>query len=160
MRTSRNLYTDLWDRIPFSLGQWPSLLFVLGLALIFVALGSDLIGLGDGTGMGPKQIVLLAAGGMVALVGAVADMRTRQYEIGQWWQSLELGGVTAVKFGAVASQFGLLVLVAQQFHLENQAFYNGIMVLAFFGFVIHYFLPQPYRQPFFLILSVGGITGV
>jgi len=61
------------------------------------------------------------------------------------------------KFLSVAIQFGLLVLVVRQFQLENQAFYDKIMPLAFGGFLIHYFLPQRYRLFFFVVLSVVGI---
>jgi hypothetical protein len=55
---------------------------------------------------------------------------------------------------------GLLVLVIQQFNLENHAFSHTLMPLTFYGFLIHYFLPSPYRLPFFLVLSLGGISGV
>lgn len=65
---------------------------------------------------------------------------------------------TAVgKFLSVALQLGLLVFLARQFQLENQAFYEKIMPLAFGGFLIHYFMPQRYRPAFFLMLSFAGI---
>jgi hypothetical protein len=64
---------------------------------------------------------------------------------------------TIGKFLSVAIQLGLLVLVARQFQLENQTFYEKIMPLAFGGFLIHYFLPQRYRLTFFIALSLAGI---
>jgi D-alanyl-lipoteichoic acid acyltransferase DltB (MBOAT superfamily) len=58
------------------------------------------------------------------------------------------------------TQLGLLVLVIRQFELENQAFYYNVMLLVFYGFLVHYFLPLEYRLPFFLLLSLVGILGV
>jgi D-alanyl-lipoteichoic acid acyltransferase DltB (MBOAT superfamily) len=46
------------------------------------------------------------------------------------------------------------------FRLENQALYHNIMLLAFYGFVIHYLLPSHYRLPFFLFISLGAIAGI
>ena len=46
------------------------------------------------------------------------------------------------------------------FQLENQAFYHNIMLLTFYGFLIHYFLPSHYRLPFFLLLSLAAIAGI
>ncbi len=44
--------------------------------------------------------------------------------------------------------------------MENQAFYHNIMLLALYGFIIHYFLPSRYRQPFFILLSLAAIFGL
>jgi hypothetical protein len=60
------------------------------------------------------------------------------------------------KFLALVVQCGLLVFLIQRFNLENPAF-RQIMLLAFGGFLIHYFLPLRLRLPFFLLLSFAGI---
>jgi len=44
--------------------------------------------------------------------------------------------------------------------LENRAFYHNIILITFFGFIIHHFLPDRYRLPFFLLLTLSGIIGV
>lgn len=67
---------------------------------------------------------------------------------------------SAGKFFSIALQLGLLVLVVRQFQLENQAFYEKIMPLAFGGFLLHYFLPQHYRLSFFIALSLVGVYAV
>ncbi|HJS17333.1 MAG TPA: hypothetical protein VJ785_01195, partial [Anaerolineales bacterium] len=46
------------------------------------------------------------------------------------------------------------------FHLENQAVYENFMLITFYGFLIHYFLPSQYRLPFFLFLSLAAIAGI
>jgi hypothetical protein len=63
-------------------------------------------------------------------------------------------------FLAVAVQFGLIVLVINQWQLESLSL-SRIMQLAFVGFVIHHFLPLRFRLPFFAGLSlVAVISGV
>ncbi|MCG3119047.1 MAG: hypothetical protein ALAOOOJD_01375 [bacterium] len=74
-----------------------------------------------------------------------------------WLRTLFGDWMGAAKFLSLAIQVGLLVLVVRQFQLENRVFYEKIMPLAFGGFLIHYFLPQRYRLPFFIVLSVVGI---
>lgn len=62
-------------------------------------------------------------------------------------------------FAAVAAQFALIVGVVDRFALENDAFRN-VLGLALGGFVVHHFLPQRLRQPFFLALSLGAVAWV
>jgi hypothetical protein len=65
-----------------------------------------------------------------------------------------------LKVLAIAVQLALLVMVARAADLENDAFSRTVMPLTLYGFVIHYFVPGPYRLHFFLLLSLGGIVGV
>ena len=53
-----------------------------------------------------------------------------------------------VRFGAIALQLCAILLILRQFQIESRAF-REVAVLAFFGFAIHYFLPQRFRLPFF-----------
>src|SRR5215467_3691251 len=63
-------------------------------------------------------------------------------------------------FLAVVAQFGLIVLVINQWQLESVSL-SRLMQLAFIGFIIHHFLPLRFRLPFFAGLSlVAVITGV
>jgi D-alanyl-lipoteichoic acid acyltransferase DltB (MBOAT superfamily) len=61
------------------------------------------------------------------------------------------------KLGLVALQLGLAVVVIRQFQIESRAFLH-LSVLTFFGFLVHELLPRPWKPPFFLALSLGGIV--
>src|SRR6266480_1992884 len=64
------------------------------------------------------------------------------------------------RFFAVVAQFGLIVLVVNDWQLESQLL-GRLMGLAFIGFIIHHLLPQRFRLSFFGLLSlVAVITGV
>lgn len=163
MRTTKALYTTLREKIPHPLlttGQLPLFFTLLGLLMLAISLGSDLIGFGDQSGFGPKQIALLVAGGVVTAVAILADTFWGQRQVRDWFRTLPLDRVTLLKLASLIAQLSLMMLIIQQYHLENQALYEDIMPLAFYGFIIHYFLPPRYRLPFFLILSIGGIAGV
>jgi len=60
-------------------------------------------------------------------------------------------------FIGLTVQLALLVFVIRDFQLETPLFYEKIMPLAFFGFVVQYFLPLRHRLSFFLVLSLTGI---
>lgn len=64
--------------------------------------------------------------------------------------------LTAVQFIILLVQLALLALVIRQFQIESSAFLR-IALLTFVGFAIHAVLPLPYRLPFFVALSLGGI---
>ncbi len=63
----------------------------------------------------------------------------------------------ALQFAAVAFQFALVVLVVRLFQIENAAFLK-MMIVGWVGFVVHHFLPENLRTPFFAILSIAGIV--
>ena len=60
-------------------------------------------------------------------------------------------------FLAVVAQFGLIVLVVNDWRLENHSL-SRLMALAFVGFIIHHLLPFRLRLPFFAILSLVAVT--
>jgi hypothetical protein len=60
------------------------------------------------------------------------------------------------RFVVAALQFGLLLLVILAYEIEGRAF-GTLATVAFVGFLIHHFLPQAYRLPFFVCLSLAGI---
>jgi hypothetical protein len=63
------------------------------------------------------------------------------------------------RFGTATVQLALLLVVLRQFQIESNAFMR-IAVLAFGGFVVHYFLPHRFKLPFFGLLSFVGILVV
>src|SRR6266487_1521044 len=56
-------------------------------------------------------------------------------------------------FFAVVVQFGLIVLVVDQWQLESVSLAR-LLQLAFVGFVIHHLLPLRFRLRFFALLSL------
>jgi D-alanyl-lipoteichoic acid acyltransferase DltB (MBOAT superfamily) len=56
----------------------------------------------------------------------------------------------------VSCQLVLVLLVINQFQLENRTFFN-VMLLGTVGFVVHALLPMQYRLPFFTLLSLASI---
>ncbi len=61
------------------------------------------------------------------------------------------------KFAAIVLQLSLLAVLVKRYNIESPAFLH-LTLLAFGGFVLHYFLPLTYRLPFFLLLSLAGIV--
>jgi hypothetical protein len=130
------------------------------LATIAVAFASDLLVINGLPEVASKLVVVASIGFSILSAGLISSSAAgprnavvgiRPFPV----ERLQLG-----KFLGVAVQLGLLVLVVRMFRLENQAFYHNVMLLTFFGFLIHYFLPSQYRQPFFLLLSLAAIAGI
>ncbi len=63
----------------------------------------------------------------------------------------------AGRFVLLCGQLALLLVVIRQFQIESNAFVR-IAVLAFGGFIIHYFLPLRFKLPFFLFLSLCSVV--
>src|SRR5215472_8905009 len=75
-------------------------------------------------------------------------------------ESLGRYATGAAPFLAIVVQFGLIVLVVNQWRLESVSL-SRVMQLAFVGFIIHHLLPLRFRLPFFAALSLAAvITGV
>src|ERR1700730_3722566 len=74
--------------------------------------------------------------------------------------SRERDATGLARFLAIVVQFGLIVLVIDYWQLESQQLARR-MCLAATCFIIHHFLPQRFRLPFFAMLSLlAVITGV
>lgn len=65
-------------------------------------------------------------------------------------------GPSIGRFVALAAQLAVFVAVVYQLNIESPAFLR-LMILTFFGWSVHYFLPRRYRLAFFLLLSFAGI---
>jgi hypothetical protein len=138
------------------IGEW----LIVILAAIAVTFASDLLVINGLPEFGAKNLVLASVGIGVLLTAAVPDSALDRRKIGDWLNLFALNKVQIGKFVSVAGELGVLVLLVRQFQLENQAFYANIMLLTFYSFLIHYFLPFRYRLPFFLIVSVAAIAGI
>src|SRR6266480_4555331 len=71
--------------------------------------------------------------------------------------SIGFHAATLAQFLAVIVQFGLIVMVVNYWQLESQLLAR-LMWLAFVGFVVHHLLAQPFRLPFFAMLSLLAVT--
>ena len=106
-----------------------------------------------------KFIMLIFLGGAVGLVRSSAPAR-EQRDATRQARSLSADTPAITRFVSLEVQLGLLVLLMQQFNLVSPLFNHQIMLLIFFGFLVHYFLPLEYRQPFFVFLSLSAIVCV
>jgi hypothetical protein len=70
--------------------------------------------------------------------------------------SSERAEISIPRYLVIAFELGLFLVVVYLFNIESRGFLH-LGILAFFGWLIHYFLPLRYRLPFFLFLSLTGI---
>ena len=133
---------------------------LLGLATIAVAFAADLLVTNGLPEFGAKHLVLASIAFSILSIGTIPALSVDQRAAGTWPNLLALDRLQLSKFLSIVVQLGLLVSVIRLFHLENQAFYQNLMLLTFYGFLIHYFLPSHYRLPFFLFISIAAIAGI
>ena len=138
------------------IGEW----LLVALATIAVAFAADLLVINGLPEFGAKHVVLASIGFSFCLTGMIPSSSVDRGNAGPWLNLLTLDKLQISKFLSIAVQLGLLVLVIRLFRLENQAFYHNLMLLTFYGFLVHYFLPSHYRLPFFLLLSLAAIAGI
>src|SRR5690606_27825017 len=67
------------------------------------------------------------------------------------------GDLSLPQFLTLTVQFGLLLLVARRYGIEESQGFNRMAPLLFGGFVVHALLPLRFRMPFFLLLSLVAI---
>jgi len=138
------------------IGEW----LLIGAAVLGIAFAADLWVLGTRTMVGSKYVMLASVAISAVLVGMVPISSLGWQFTGQWPRLLTIDKEKTGKFLVILAQLSLLVLLIRLFQLENQAFYHNLMLLAFFGFLFHFFLPIHYRLPFFLLLSFAAIFGI
>lgn len=138
------------------IGEW----LLVGLAATAVAFAADLVVINGLPEFGAKNMVLASLSFSVVLIAVIPASAMGWWNISAWLGLIRQDRLPISQFLSIAAQLGLLVLVIGQFQLENQAFYSNIMPLAFYGFLIHYFLPSRYRLPFFLLLSLAALVGI
>lgn len=133
---------------------------LIAFATFAIAFAADLVVVNGLPDFGAKFLVLASIVFSVLAVGTIAVSSPDQPSASTWVNLFSLDKLRISKFLSIAAQLGLLVVVAQLFHLENQAFYHNLMLITFYGFLIHYFLPGRYRLPFFVLLSLAAIAGI
>ena len=133
---------------------------LVALATIAVAFAADLIVINGLPDFGSKLVVLASIGFSILAIGIITASPVNRGNTGLWPNLLTMNKLQLGQFLSTGIQLGVLVFVIRQFHLENPALYHNIMVLTFYGFVIHYFLPSHYRLPFFLFISLAAIAGI
>jgi hypothetical protein len=133
---------------------------LLILAAVAVVFDTDLLVINGLPVLGEKLLVLVSIGCSVLTIGIISSFSADRSNDSTWPNLFTLDKLQISKFLSIVVQLGLLVLVTRLFHLENQAFYENLMLLTFYGFLIHYFLPSRYRLTFFLLLSLAAITGI
>jgi len=129
------------------IGQWT----LLAAAALAVVLAADLLNPESPdnlslTETGIKVLMVILVGVALRLSGLSAP------------SSADRSGALALLRTAV--QTGLLVLLMHQYHIESLLVYHNIMLLAFYGFLLHHLLAPDYRLPFFLLLSLACILCV
>jgi len=138
------------------IGQW--LLIIAG--VIAVGLAADLLIFGGLPGTMFKQFMLLTVIAAIALTAVVASPVLSRKSLVEWLKLAVGQWAQVFQFALIVLQLGLLILLVRSFELESQAFYNSVMMLTFYGFLVHFFLPMEYRMPFFLLLSLVAIIGI
>jgi D-alanyl-lipoteichoic acid acyltransferase DltB (MBOAT superfamily) len=92
--------------------------------------------------------------------GMALDLALGQRFTVDWLKEATAARRDLGRFLLVSVELGLLTVVIYEYQIGNRAFYEGIAILTFLGFLIHNSLPLSYRLPFFLLLSLLGIQTV
>lgn len=133
---------------------------LVALATFAVVFAADLVVINGLPEFGAKHLVLASIGFGLLTTGMISSSSPNRRNAGPWLNLFTLDKLQISKFLGIAFQLGLLVLVIRLFRLENQAIYHNLMLLTFYGFLIHYLLPSHYRLSFFLFISLAAIVGI
>lgn len=138
------------------IGEW----LLVGMATIGVVFASDLLIINGLPDLWAKLLLLASIGFGILVTSAMLSSSADPGNPDSWMNLISMDRIQVSKFLSLVAELGLLVLAIRLFHLENQAVYENLMVLTFYGFLVHYFLPARFRLAFFLLLSLGAITGI
>lgn len=142
--------------VPARVTVW---LFSAGAFVALVAAGAHWLGLQPVLPEALRQQMLLAGLSLSAL-GATGDLVFGRRLLLAWMRPHLVDRRELLAVLGVALQLWLLQQVMRLCYLEHNAFYDTLMHLTLYGFIIHHFLPLRYRLLFFIALSIGGIFGV
>ena len=129
---------------------------LVALATIGVVFAADLLVINGLPEFGAKHLVLVSIGFSILSIGALASPRDSD----PWLNLITIDRLQIRQLLSTVVPLGLLVFVVRLFHLENQAIYHNLMLLTFYGFLLHYLLPSRYRLQFFLFISLSAIAGI
>ena len=132
----------------------------IALSAIAVAFAADLLVINGLPDFWAKHLVLASIGFSILTIGMISSSSAEPANASPWFNLFVQDKLQISKFLIAVVQLGLLVFVVRLFRLENQAVYHNLMLLAFYGFLIHYFLPSHYRLSFFLLLSLAAVVGI
>jgi hypothetical protein len=138
------------------IGEW----LLLGLAVIGAAFAADLLVVNGLPDFGAKYLVLASIGFGILATRMISFSTVDGTNVDSWLSLVSLDKLQIRRFLISVVELGFLVWVVALFHLENQALYHNVMLLVFYGYVIHYLLPSHYRLPFFLGISLAAIAGI
>jgi len=124
--------------------QLPIYLILAGIAASIAAAGDLLLGRNLG-----EETTFIWTGLAVLGSGLVLDLTVGERSTIGWLKEASAARQDLGKFLLVSIQLGLLTYVIYEYHIGNQAFYEGIAVVTFLGFLVHNFLPLAFRLPFF-----------
>src|SRR5260370_34868532 len=129
--------------------QLPVYMILAGVAICVAAVG-DLLARKVVT----EEVRLIWTGLAVFGSGIALDLALGQRFTVDWLKEATAVRRDLGRFLLVSVELGLLTFVIHEYQIGNLAFYEGIAILTFLGFLIHNSLPLSYRLPFFLILSL------
>ncbi len=133
---------------------------LIALSAIAVVFAADLLVINGLPDFVAKHLVLTSIGFSILTIGMISSSSVERTNDSPWFNLFAQDKLQISRFLSIAVQLGLLVFVVRLFRLENQAVYHNLMLLAFYGFLVHYFLPSHYRLPFFLLVSLAAIAGI
>ncbi|HET9905171.1 MAG TPA: hypothetical protein VFQ23_00975, partial [Anaerolineales bacterium] len=133
---------------------------MVALATITVVFAADLLVINGLPDIAAKHLAVASLGFSILSMGTIPVLLGDQRNISAGLNLFSLEKLEVGKFLSIALQLGLLVLVIRLFRLENQAIYHNLMLLTFYGFLIHYLLPSHHRLPFFLFISLAAVAGI
>jgi D-alanyl-lipoteichoic acid acyltransferase DltB (MBOAT superfamily) len=90
---------------------------------------------------------------MLLLVVAIVQLPQGRERLAAWWQTDSLDK-SARQWLLIGFLLGMIILAMAQFQLESLAFTDIMLTCAFFGYWLHYLMPQAWRLAFFVILSL------
>jgi D-alanyl-lipoteichoic acid acyltransferase DltB (MBOAT superfamily) len=137
------------------------LVIAVGVAMLGVALGADLLGAGRQAGFGVRQLALAVVGLAVSTWGTdllttegVGTLRAPRQALA----SLSLASLA--RWGVIVAEVGVLVVAIGALRIENPAFATVVVPLAGLGFIANHLLPARRRLAFFSALSMLGAVAV
>ena len=138
------------------IGKW----LLIGVTVAAAIMSADLIILGSLPNFAVKHLMFSMVIFCLWLLGSASGQSSQKLKFRGWFAFALSRKREVAKFLGIVLQLSLLVVVVQQYHLEHQAFYHNMMLLAFYGFLFHFFLPEKFRLPFFLLLSLAAVPGI
>ena len=125
-----------WKTVSF-----PMLVIEIGIWLLILAFGADLLGISSKEGFGPQQMFIAILGGILFAGGIGLDYIRGTGVVKQWLHKSKFILVHPGKAILGAVQIGLLIFIIQELKLHHQMFFSVLLTL-FTGILLHYALKK------------------